>query len=89
MYIEYLGSYIPHFKLKRDYYEIIFNEYIRNVFFPWVCIILLLNKKNWKRPVIIILIGHWFLRSTGDLLRDTMYLRDGEPNSVWPYSTKN
>eukprot|EP00833_Pecoramyces_ruminatium_P018178 jgi/Orpsp1_1/1192210/evm.model.d7180000091410.1 len=75
--------------LRVDVYQYVFDSYIKNIFFPWVCLILLFNMKNWKRPVLLILIGHWFLRSTGDLLRNTLELRTKEPNLNWPGSLKN
>jgi len=28
--------------------------YFRSHLFPWVCLILFLNRRDWKRPVIII-----------------------------------
>ncbi|ORX77888.1 hypothetical protein BCR32DRAFT_270378 [Anaeromyces robustus] len=52
-----------------DLYEKIIFSYITNDFFPWVCFILLLNRKNWKKPIVLILIFHWFFRATGDVLR--------------------
>ncbi|OUM60686.1 hypothetical protein PIROE2DRAFT_13505 [Piromyces sp. E2] len=76
-------------KLKIDGYQNIIDSYIINPYFPWVCLILLLNYKNWKRTVILILVAHWFLRSTGDLLRNTMDLRPIYNNMYWPYSQKN
>jgi len=76
-------------KLKVDGIQYILDAYISNPYFPWVCLILLLNYKNWKRPVILILVGHWFFRATGDLLRNTMYLRKQNINMYWPYSLTN
>ncbi|OUM60676.1 hypothetical protein PIROE2DRAFT_62999 [Piromyces sp. E2] len=74
---------------KIENYENLFIPFIKSDFFLWVCTILLLNWKNWKRPVIIILIIHWFLRSFGNLLNNTMLFREKEKNMVWPYSMKN
>ncbi|ORX47641.1 hypothetical protein BCR36DRAFT_295243 [Piromyces finnis] len=76
-------------KLKVDGYQYVINSYICNSYFPWVCLIILLNFINWKRPIILILILHWFFRSTGDLLRNTMELRPMDDNMYWPYSQKN
>jgi len=67
----------------------ILDAYILNSFFPWVCLILLLYIRNWKKPIIKILVGHWLLRSTGDLLRNIMQLRSIKPNQYWPYSSDN
>eukprot|EP00833_Pecoramyces_ruminatium_P011732 jgi/Orpsp1_1/1185764/evm.model.c7180000095126.1 len=71
------------------YQNIIINPYIQSYFFPWVCLILLLNRKNWKRKVIFILVGHWFLRSTGTVFINIMDVRKKEPNMNWPYSKSN
>jgi len=77
------------------YYDNIENTilaFIKNEFFPWVCLILLLNKtKNWKNSVTKILIIHWFLRSLGDALRNCSNLlpipnSDDTKKTVWPYS---
>jgi len=89
MYIEYISAYIPGFKVRRDDLEILGNELIKSVYFPWVLVILVLNRNNWKKPVVIILVGYWLLRSIGFMLRDTMNLRKGQRDTVWPYSTKN
>ena len=54
---------------KSDIYQNIFDHFIINNFFPWVCLIFLINNKNWKKPVNLILIGHWLLRSLGTSVR--------------------
>jgi len=64
--------------------------FITSPFFPWVCLIFLLNSKNWKRPAVFILIGHWFCRAVGDVLRNTMDLRsETAANAYWPYTKTN
>eukprot|EP00833_Pecoramyces_ruminatium_P018051 jgi/Orpsp1_1/1192083/evm.model.d7180000090482.1 len=75
--------------LKIDTLQLIFESFIRNAYFPWVCLILLFNINKWKRPAMLVLIGHWLLKSTGDLLRNTMELREKDPNLTWPGSYKN
>ncbi|OUM67893.1 hypothetical protein PIROE2DRAFT_58482 [Piromyces sp. E2] len=69
--------------------EKLFIPFITSSFFPWVCIILLLNRKNWKRPIILILIMHWFMRSMGDFFRNSMSFREYQPNMAWPGSMNN
>ncbi|ORX47648.1 hypothetical protein BCR36DRAFT_584748 [Piromyces finnis] len=41
---------------------------IESPFFLWVLLVLLMNGKNWKRPVMLVLIIHWVLRSIGDAI---------------------
>jgi len=71
-------------------FQYIIKDYI-NGFFPLILIILLINRKKWKRPVVFILIAHWFLKSTGNALRDTLYLTTptDELNRNWPYFSKS
>jgi len=71
-------------------FQYIIKDYI-NGFFPLILIILFINRKNWKRPVVFILIAHWFLKSTGNALRDTLYLTTSteELNRNWPYYSKS
>ncbi|KAL6631591.1 hypothetical protein U3516DRAFT_491396, partial [Neocallimastix sp. 'constans'] len=59
---------------------------ITNEFFPWVFLIILINRKNWKRPVIIILILHWLLRAIGDALREAGELLPipKDKRTLWP-----
>ncbi|OUM60672.1 hypothetical protein PIROE2DRAFT_13489 [Piromyces sp. E2] len=54
----------------------ILMAYLKNLFFPWVLLILIINNKNRKRPVIMLLIVHWLLRSTGDSINKIMYFYD-------------
>jgi len=87
--LQYLKDYKNFKQAKIENYENLILPFIESDFFLWVCVILLLNRKNWKRPVILILIIHWFLRSFGNLLRNTMDFREKEENMIWPYSMKN
>ncbi|ORX47604.1 hypothetical protein BCR36DRAFT_355631 [Piromyces finnis] len=82
-----LRSFI--YSQKYDTYQTIIESFIRNDYFPWVCLILLFNRKNWKRPITIILIVHWFLRSIGDSLNNLLPLRPWVPNTYWPYTNEN
>ncbi|KAG4093321.1 hypothetical protein H8356DRAFT_1428834 [Neocallimastix lanati (nom. inval.)] len=72
-----------------DALQYVIDAYLINMHFPWIFLILILNGKNWYRPINLVLIVHWFLRSTGDLLRNTMQLRTFEPYTYWPFSQKN
>jgi len=49
---------------------------------------LLYNRKNWKRPIALVLILHWFFRSIGDLLSYRSTFMPWAPNSYWPYTDK-
>ncbi|OUM60674.1 hypothetical protein PIROE2DRAFT_13491 [Piromyces sp. E2] len=46
-------------------------SFITSPFFIWVLLIFIVNKKHWRRPVLLLLISHWFLRSIGDILNKT------------------
>ena len=73
-----------------DVYQVIYNGFLRNDFFPWVLILFFtINKGNWKRPVTIVLIVHWILRSCGDVIFNFIPLREYIPDHYWPYSTEN
>ncbi|KAG4099937.1 hypothetical protein H8356DRAFT_1036660 [Neocallimastix lanati (nom. inval.)] len=69
-----------------DRIQMILLSLIRSEFFPWILLIFILNKKNWKRPVIIILILHWLFRSVGDSLREIMELLPvpKDVKTLWP-----
>jgi len=76
---------------KYDTYQTIAECFIKNDYFPWVCLVMLYNrnKKNWKRPINIILVAHWFLRCIGDMLNSLLPLRPWVPNTYWPYTNEN
>eukprot|EP00833_Pecoramyces_ruminatium_P008910 jgi/Orpsp1_1/1182942/evm.model.c7180000083231.1 len=59
--------------------------FITNQYFVWTCLVLLLNFKNWKRPVVIILFLHWFLRCIGDCLYYSYDFFE-KKSEKWPYS---
>ncbi|OUM70537.1 hypothetical protein PIROE2DRAFT_1422 [Piromyces sp. E2] len=60
-----------------DAWQRVFNSYIKSPFFLWVVLILLMNRKNWKRPIMLLLIVHWLFRSTGDMLNKSMDISPG------------
>jgi len=72
-----------------DGWQNIINSFIKSSYFPWVCLILIINGRNWKKPINLILIGNWFFRAIGDILKATMELRSHDPNTFWPFSHKN
>ncbi|OUM70543.1 hypothetical protein PIROE2DRAFT_1429 [Piromyces sp. E2] len=68
---EYANTFLLALKNDYKFFDVIQHAamaYIESPFFFWVILVLLMNSKNWKRPVMLILIVHWFLRSTGDLI---------------------
>jgi hypothetical protein len=74
---------------KFDIYQSLFLPFIESSFFPWLFVVLLLNKRKWNKPVTLILVGHWLLRAIGDILRNYIQLRESELNTLWPGSTTN
>jgi len=76
-----------------DAYQISLTTYIRNNYFPWLCIVLLQNRKNLKRPVTLVLILYWFLQSTGDLLQSYLNytnIKEFEDRGYdWPFNKFN
>lgn len=85
VYVELLSEI---YSQKVDTYQNIIEAFIKNDFFMWVCLILLYNYKNWNRPVILILVFHWILRSIGDLLNNTFSLMPWAPDTYWPYTNQ-
>jgi large-conductance mechanosensitive channel len=65
-------------KTRCDTIQKSFTSFIRNDFFPWILIVLILNRKDWKRPVILILILYWFLQSTGDFLQSFIFYKPSD-----------
>ncbi|ORX77887.1 hypothetical protein BCR32DRAFT_295351 [Anaeromyces robustus] len=65
-------------------------SYITSKFFPWLCLVLLINGKNFKNQEIIIVFLHWFLKSTGNLLEGVGYLLPVSEyekiHNYWPYN---
>jgi len=62
-------------------------SFINSEFFVWTCFVLLLSHKNWKRPVIIILILHWFFRSLGDCFHNSSDFFEKKVK-IWPHNNK-
>jgi len=59
-----------------------------NFFFPWIVIILIIHRNNWKQPIIYILLFHYIFRSIGDSLRalSNAYPVKKISSTIWPYS---
>jgi len=73
-----------------DVFQYIINGFILNNYFPWMLLILILNKGRLKRPVIFILIAHWFLKGTGIAVKNSIYFNPQEEGKYWPNkNTKN
>jgi len=76
-----------------DAFQTTLTVYINNLYFPWVFIVLILNRKNIKRPVILILILYWFFQSTGNLLQSYLNFTDIKQwqnwGFEWPYTIFN
>jgi len=70
-----------------DAYENIATKLLYSDFFPWLCLLLTLTYKNWKKPIIIIMILHWFLRDLGNMFEGTLYLQE-KFNEHWPFGNK-
>ncbi|ORX54252.1 hypothetical protein BCR36DRAFT_348319, partial [Piromyces finnis] len=49
-------------------------SYINNPFFPWLLLVLLINRNKWNKPIIYILIGFWFFHSSNYSLSNIINL---------------
>ncbi|OUM64710.1 hypothetical protein PIROE2DRAFT_8478 [Piromyces sp. E2] len=76
-----------------DATQLLVDSFILNKLFPWLCLVLIINRNDWKRPVILILILHWFFKSISDLLKNYYFYTDTaeyERNGYqWPYTHLN
>jgi len=80
---------------KRRYIDAIqysIKSFIGNSYLLWLCLILFLNGKDWKRPVIFILVLYWFLYSTSNLflsyINYTNIIDFGVKGYDWPYTKR-
>jgi len=69
-----------------DAFQTTMMTYITNGFFPWLCLALIFNRKDRKRPVIMILILYWFLQSTGNLFQSYLSYTDQYQYQIWGYA---
>jgi len=66
------------------YQEILFS-YIKSPYFLFVIVNFIMNKRSWRKPILMLLTVHWIFRSTGDLLNKTMYLS----NNYYPITKES
>ncbi|ORX84149.1 hypothetical protein BCR32DRAFT_307212 [Anaeromyces robustus] len=71
---------------KVDLFEKIIIPLFSHQFFPWTLLLLIISYKNWKRPILFLLILHCFLRSLGDVFVNRLDLYKKGPNDKWPFS---
>jgi len=66
----------------------IFQAPFINFFFPWIVIILVIHRNNWKHSIIYILLFHYIFRAIGDTLRafSHAYPVKKVSSTIWPYS---
>jgi len=73
-----------------DGYQLTIETYFRSHLFPWLLLVLILNRNHWKRPVMLILILYWFLQCTGDHFQNYLDFADIDhymkQNLEWPYT---
>jgi len=87
-----LYSYLYNFNYKSillDQYQYYFLSFIINPFFPWVLVVLLLNRNKLKRPVIFILVGFWVFVSIGEILGKSIDILKYDFYKYWPFSLDN
>jgi len=76
-----------------DAYQSVIMSYISSHLFPWLCLVLILNRRQWRRPVIMILIVHWFLQATGDVFNRYLDFTDQDYYKKlgydYPYNMEN
>jgi len=86
--ITFTESYTSINNQKIDSYQNIIEGFVKNDFFVWTFLVLLLNHNNWKRSVIYILVVHWILKSIKDILNDSSSFTPRDPDKYWPYTKR-
>ncbi|KAG4093318.1 hypothetical protein H8356DRAFT_1403539 [Neocallimastix lanati (nom. inval.)] len=72
---------------KYDIYQKLVTPHLRCELFPWIIVILTLNSQNLRKPIILILFAHFFIRYLGDLFYQTQYiLPTDKAKYSWPSS---
>jgi len=74
-----------------DAYQKVYTQ-ILNPFLPWVFLIILVNRKNLKKPINILLILHFVFRSIGTAIYNTQNIRVNmniTPNLIFPFGERN
>jgi hypothetical protein len=70
-----------------DIIQDVATKLITSQFFVWTCLVLLISHKNWKRPIIILMVFHWIFRSIGDMLEACLTLFE-QKDPRWPFSNE-
>jgi len=85
--LEYAESKNGNIDKKEDVIQRIITSFLTNSFFPWLCIIfIIINRRNWKKPVIIVLLIHYILRSSCDFVKGIVDLKATiKSDKHWPY----
>lgn len=74
--------------LKTDLIQFLITSYINNLYFPWLCIVLFLNRKIITNPINFILFGYYFIASTSEVFREMGYFAIEESEKTTSNSTK-
>jgi len=75
---------------KTDIYQKIITDCIfGNDYTLWLIVVLLLNMKRWKRPVIYILILFWAINFLNRITEIFISLFKPKENTIFPYEVKN
>jgi len=94
--VEYIMSTPPdkrnaYYYNKYDGIQKVYSE-ILNGFLAWVFLIILVNRKNLKKPINILLILHYVFRTIGTAVFNSSNIRVNQnetPFAIFPYSRKN
>ena len=72
---------------KFDIYQKMATPHLRCELFPWIIVIFTLNSQNLKKPIILVLIAHFFIRYFGDFFYQSQYVLPTEKEKYsWPSS---
>ncbi|KAG4106426.1 hypothetical protein H8356DRAFT_1628979 [Neocallimastix lanati (nom. inval.)] len=60
---------------------------IKNTYFPWLCLLLLVSSDNLKRPLLYFAMAHWGINTIGDILYQSIFLY--KPDfPIFPFGNK-
>jgi len=62
--------------------ELTYNSFIYNTFFPWLLVVLFVNKNKWNKPIIYILILFYLCHSMNKLLSYLAMIIHPPPDSI-------
>ncbi|ORX75148.1 hypothetical protein BCR32DRAFT_285450 [Anaeromyces robustus] len=60
---------------------------LKNTYFPWLCLLLLVSSDNLRRPLIYYAISHWTINTLGDVLYQSVYLYKPD-YEIFPFSNR-